>query len=115
MKIKRANTIIYCKRWPETVQFYQQKLALAVTFANDWFVEFRLNDGACLSVANEARASVESSGGQGITVCFQVDDLPAIRQSLIAVGIDPTPIKKLWESNVFYVTDPEGTRLEFWS
>ena len=48
-------------------------------------------------------------GGQGRK------ELAVYAQVLAEVGVDPTPIKELWDSEVFYVTDPEGTRLEFWS
>jgi catechol 2,3-dioxygenase-like lactoylglutathione lyase family enzyme len=42
LRFKRTNTILYCKRWKETVAFYQQHLGLPITFSTDWFVEFRL-------------------------------------------------------------------------
>ncbi|HAE23084.1 MAG TPA: glyoxalase, partial [Spirochaetaceae bacterium] len=37
-----ANIILYCEKWPETVDFYQTGLQLPVTVSKDWFVEFRL-------------------------------------------------------------------------
>ncbi len=56
MKIKAANSILYCKNWSETVDFYKNDLKLPVISSTDWFVEFKLNESARLSVANEARA-----------------------------------------------------------
>ena len=53
--LDRANTILYCRRWEATVAFYRDPLRLPVTHHTDWFVEFRLTDGAYLSVADASR------------------------------------------------------------
>lgn len=113
--IQSTNTILYCIRWHETVRFYTETLGLAINFANDWFVEFTLTEQARLSVADAARATVKSSGGQGLTVTLQVADSRLVHAQLTAAGAGPTPLKKRWGATVFYVTDPEGNRLEFWS
>lgn len=115
MQIKTTNTILYCEKWQETVTFYREILKLDINFSNEWFVEFVLNDQARLSIANQDRTSVKSCGGKGITVCFQIDDIEIMHKYLQKVETHPTPIKKFWESRVFYIRDPEGNRLEFWS
>jgi hypothetical protein len=39
-----------------------------------------------------------------------------VRSDLEAVGLAPGPVKKhKWGDQVFYLHDPEGTRLEFWA
>ncbi len=114
--IRTVNTILYCKRWQETVDFYQQRLKLPVTFATAWFVEFRLCDAARLSVADERRASVKSAGGGGITIALQVQDADAAWQALKEGGLEPGPVQDhAWGARVFYFADPEGHRLEVWS
>jgi catechol 2,3-dioxygenase-like lactoylglutathione lyase family enzyme len=115
VKIKATNTILYCRNWQETVEFYRAGLKLLVLSSNEWFVEFKLNELSRLSIANEARTSINSSGGKGITVSLQVSDIELTRNELIDAGITPTPIKEVWGSKVIYVHDPEGNRLEFWS
>ena len=115
LKIKSTNTILYCKKWEETVEFYRTGLKLLVLSSNEWFVEFKLNEMSRVSVANEVRTSIESSGGKGITVSLQVADVEQIRTELIEAGITPTPIKDVWGAKAIYVHDPEGNRLEFWS
>ena len=115
MKIKAANTILYCKKWNETVAFYRDGLKLLVIHSTDWFVEFKLNESARLSVAHEARASIKSGEGHGITISLQVADVEETRAELVENGFDPTPIKEIWKSRVIYLHDPEGHRLEFWS
>ena len=115
MKIKTVNTILYCQRWKETVAFYQSQLKLPVTMANEWFIEFELNETSRLSVANEARASIKSYGGKGITITMEVDDIYATQSFLNEAGIDPATIKEhAWGSKVIHIYDPEGSRLEFW-
>ena len=114
MKIKAANTILYCKKWQETVNFYRNGLKLLVISSNDWFVEFKLNEMSRLSVANEARTSIDSNNGKGITISLQVADIDQTRIELIEAGITPTPIKEVWGSKAMYIHDPEGNRLEFW-
>lgn len=112
---KRANTILYCSQWPATVAFYRNLLGLPVSFENDWFVEFQLNDGAYLSIADASRASIATAAGQGITLAWQVRDLAHVHAYQAAAGAPVTPIRRRWGAWVFYCHDPEGHRLEFWS
>ena len=114
MKIKSTNTILYCKKWQETVAFYRDGIKLLALLSNDWFVEFKLNEMSRLSVADETRASVKSSSGRGITLSLQVADLEQALTDLKEAGIQSTPIKEVWGSRTIYVHDPEGNRLEFW-
>lgn len=114
MEIKRTNTILYCAAWAATVAFYRDQLGLPVTHANDWFVEFQIGTQSYLSVANQARATIASSRGAGITLSWQVDDITAEQQRLTAAGITTSPIKRLWGAQVLYLHDPEGNRIELW-
>ena len=114
MKIKSSNTILYCKKWQDTVAFYRDMIKLPVISSNDWFVEFKLNEMSRLSVANEARTSIGSSNGKGITISLQIADVEQTQAELMEAGINPTPIKEVWGSKAIYIYDPEGNRLEFW-
>lgn len=115
MKIKAANTILYCKKWRETVAFYRDGLKLLAISSNEWFVEFKLNEMTRLSVADETRTSVKSGDGKGITISLQVADIEQMQAELLEAGIAATPIKEVWGSKAIYVHDPEGNRLEFWA
>lgn len=116
MNIRIVNTILYCKQWNETVVFYKTKLKLEVTVSSEWFVEFKLNEFARLSIANEERTSIESSGGKGLTITMKVDNIKETYSYLKAAGLNPTAIKDhAWGAKVIYIYDPEGNRLEFWS
>ena len=106
MKIKSTNTILYCRNWQETVEFYRTGLKLLVLSSNEWFVEFKLNEMSRLSVANEARTSIDSSGGKGITVSLQVADIEQTRNELLEAGVTPTPIKDVWGAKAIYLHDP---------
>lgn len=112
---RRTNTILYCHRWQETVNFYRDRLRLPVVFANDWFVEFELTAASFLSIANAARATIDAVQGQGITLTWQVDDVAACKTLLAAQGITTTPIQHKWQAQMCYCTDPEGHRLELWA
>ena len=115
MEIRSANTILYCKKWKESVEFYTKDLNLTVLSTREWFVELRLNESARLSIANEAETSMKSAEGLGVTISMEVDDIESIHMALKEKKLNPTPIKILWGSMVFYLCDPEGNRLEFWS
>ncbi len=116
MKIETVNIILYCKKWCETIEFYKNKLKFEVTDSYDWFTEFKLNEFACLSVANEERASVKSSRGKGLTITMKVDAIEEIHSFLRQAGLNPGPIKEHpWGAKVIHIYDPEGNRLEFWS
>jgi catechol 2,3-dioxygenase-like lactoylglutathione lyase family enzyme len=113
---KNANTILYCKKWQEMVIFYRDSLGLPINFASDWFVEFQLGGTAYLSVADDQRARVKSSGGAGITITLQVEDADETWQSLFSRGLNLEPVRQhAWGARVFYFYDPEGYRLEIWS
>ncbi len=114
--LKSANTILYCKKWQQTVDFYRHQLALPITFESDWFVEFQLTDTAHLSIADEQRATIKSSDGAGITVTLQVEDSDEMWQYFNGKGIPLEPVRDHpWGARVFYFYDPEGHRLEVWS
>ncbi|MBF0101416.1 MAG: VOC family protein [Desulfobacterales bacterium] len=116
MDIKTVNTILYCKKWDETAAFYKTKLKLKVCFSSEWFIEFKINEGSCLSIADEERASIGSSEGKGITITMRVNDINAAYLELTEAGLNPTNIKDHpWGAKVIYLYDPEGHRLEFWS
>lgn len=113
--VKRANTILYCRKWPQTVHFYREELGLAVHHATSWFVEFHLGGNAFLSIADAARATVGCAVGQGITLSWQVADVTVLHRRMTARAIAVGPLQAKWGARVFYFHDPEGHRLEAWS
>ena len=116
MDIKTVNTILYCSRWKETVAFYKTQLGVQETFSCGWFAEFKLNEASRLSIADEARASIDSNRGKGITITMEVDNIETTHRFLYEAGLNPTPIKDhSWEARVVHIYDPEGNRLEFWA
>lgn len=115
INIKKTNTILYCKNWHKVVSFYKNILELKINFENDWFVEFILNDLSMLSVANEGRSKIKSSNGAGVTISLNVDDIEKSYSFLIKKNLKLSEIKQVWNSEVFYIFDPEGNRIEFWS
>jgi len=116
MDIKTANTILYCRKWKETVAFYKTRLRLRVTTSREWFVEFKLNEAARLSIADESKTSIGSTGGNGITITMEVYDIEKTHLYLTKVGLNPTAIKDhAWGARVIHIYDPEGNRIEFWS
>ena len=86
-----------------------------MTTSTEWFVEFRLTGTARLSVADESRTSIKSSRGKGITIGLQVADVMTARAELLEARLNPTVIKEIWGAKTFYLFDPEGNRIEFWS
>jgi catechol 2,3-dioxygenase-like lactoylglutathione lyase family enzyme len=115
LALQRSNTILYCRRWTETIHFYKKQMGLRVAFENDWFVEFQLTDTSFLSIANSARATISDVQGQGITLTWEVQNLEQVKKYLETQRISTTPIKRKWNALVFYCHDPEGHRLEFWA
>lgn len=114
-RLKTANTILYCQHWQDMVRFYRDRMGLCVLFANDWFVEFILTPTSRLSIADQRRASVKSCAGQGLTLALEVEDLRAAHRFAENAGLTPTPMRKHpWNAEVFYLTDPEGHRVEIW-
>lgn len=113
--ILASNTIIYCDRWSEAVDFYRTGLGLRATMERDWFVEFELHRGAHLSVADANRATVAAGDGSGLTLSWHIDDIEAVRNRLTARGIEATDVRPRWGAHTFFVHDPAGNRIEFWA
>lgn len=110
------NTILYCRDFPANVDFYERVLMLPRGHAADWFVEFRVAPGACVSVADEARTRVKGAAGGGITLTLEVDDAAAFRRRLVANGLEPPAVaRRPWNAVGFFIHDPEGNRIEIWS
>jgi predicted enzyme related to lactoylglutathione lyase len=113
--IKKTNTILYCNRWEVTVAFYRDCLGLDVAFQNEWLVEFSLTQTSFLSVADQSRTTMSSDDGKGITLSFQIDDIKAVHRAFTSGGLAPTDIRsQVMGGDVFFLFDPEGTRIEFW-
>lgn len=111
-----CNTILYCRQWDETVNFYENKLELIKSFSSDWFVEFRVTDTARISLANQNRTSIRSVDGQGVTVTWQVHDIERAWQNLRENGVETGDIiTHAWGARLFRFYDPEKHRLEIWS
>lgn len=110
-----SNTILYSDRWPDLVAFYRNGLGLRTSMERNWFVEFELHPGAHISVADSSRASIPAGNGSGLTLSWLVDDAGATRARLVASGIDASPIQTRWDAPAFFVIDPAGNRIEFWS
>ena len=115
MTIQTANIIIYCEKWKESTQFYSYNLSLPTLFQKDWFVEFKLTESARLSLADATRSSIKSSHGMGLTISLQVDDIESEHIRFQKKNLKPTPIRSVWDNQVFYLFDPEGNRIEFWA
>jgi catechol 2,3-dioxygenase-like lactoylglutathione lyase family enzyme len=113
--IKRMNTILYCRNWDDTVNFYRNVLKLDVNHEAEWLVEFQLFGNTFLSIADAAFTSIQSSSGAGITLSFQVGNVDVAHRRLCEIGIETGPIKAIWGARAFYIFDPEGHRIEVWS
>lgn len=111
----QTNTILYCRRWRETIAFYRDELGLGVIADHGWFVELAVTDGTSLSIADATRATIDGVDGQGITLSWRVTDLAATRTRLVQNGLAPTEVRRLGDAVACYLTDPEGHRIEIWT
>lgn len=111
----RTNTILYCRRWRETIAFYRDELGLAVVADHGWFVEVALTAATSLSIADAARTTIDTDDGRGITLSWQVADLAATRTRLETNGLAPSEVRPVGDAVACYLTDPEGHRIEIWA
>ena len=51
----------------------------------------------------------------GLTISLQVDDIKSEHIRFQKKDLKPTPIRSVWDNQVFYLFDPEGNRIEFWA
>lgn len=114
MHFSRSNTILYCRRWRQAVDFYRNCLNLSVHFENDWLVEFNLHGDAYVSIADAGRTTIVSAEGNGITLSLKVDDIERAHRDLSKTCGSPTAIHVVWDVRAFHIFDPEGHRIELW-
>lgn len=57
MNIVRINTILYCRHWRETLDFYRDILGLDGRYLSDWLVEFELTEKSFISIADATRTT----------------------------------------------------------
>jgi catechol 2,3-dioxygenase-like lactoylglutathione lyase family enzyme len=114
-KIDRTNTILYCRHWQPTVDFYRDVLKLPVNHETAWLVEFRATEGSYLSIADAKCTTIEAAGGRGTTLSLKIGDLDSVHRLMQSVGVEASRIRKIWGSRAFYIHDPEGHRLELWT
>lgn len=110
----QTNTILYCDDWDAAIDFYAKSLGLPIRYQNDWFVEFELNAGSSISIANANRASIAAGKGAGLTISWQVGDLETVRQQLECAGVATSPPRQQWGGRGCFFYDPSGNRLEVW-
>ena len=115
INVHRTNTILYCQAFEETVAFYRELLKLPITAQKDWFVEFRLNDQAFVSVADASRTTIPAGRGAGITLSWQVEDVRAVRYRLVDLGLEVSRVEWRWGAWGIFFRDPAGNRIELWS
>ena len=116
VRCRRLNTLIYADHFAASERFYREGLGLEVSFANAWFVEFTLNRGACLSVVEKGTTRLRGMPISAHTLTFEIGDIEETRETLIGRGLAPGDIHRHdFGVRVFYLRDPEGNRLEFWS
>ena len=113
--IKRANAILYCRKWQTTVAFYRDILSLPVNQEKGWFVEFHLTGTSFLSIADASSASIKSADGAGLTLSWQVEDIELTHGWLQELGVKTSSVKPIWGARSFYFFDPEGHRIEIWA
>ncbi|MBZ0306050.1 MAG: VOC family protein [Anaerolineae bacterium] len=114
MNIQRTNTILYCRKWKETVAFYTELFAFPISHQTDWFIEFQITPDSYLSIADESRTTVKGVEGQGVTLSWQVNHLNETHAYLGEQQVAVTPIQHKWGAALFYLHDPEGHRIELW-
>ena len=116
MNIEAVNMILYCENWANAIAFYRDVLGFSVKASTDWLVEFAVAPGACLSVADARRTTIVPAGGAGVTLTFKVDQLADVRETLLKRKLAVDPIRNCrMGGQAFFLRDPEGNRLEFWS
>jgi catechol-2,3-dioxygenase len=110
------NVILYCRQWGEAVAFYRNTLGFPPKLETDWLVEFEVGPNQRLSVADAKRTSIQPSSGVGITVTFKVSNVRGVWQDLLDKNVKVEPLRDNRLGGVaFFLRDPEGNRLEFWS
>ena len=113
---RSVNTLLYVQHFAACVAFYRHGIGLPVEFENAWFVEFGVTDTARLSVVDKSRTRMRDVPFSPQLLTLEVADLDAVQGALGRRGLEPGAVHRHpFGARVFYLRDPEGNRIEFWS
>ena len=107
----RHDVDLECRRFPEMVAFYRDRLGLPVI--TQWQGVARLDGGQgrwlTLWRADPAREWAAPCAGRHSGVCFAVDDLERLHLSLRAAGVTfaSAPCRQPWGAVMVNLIDPE--------
>lgn len=115
LKCSHFNTILYCRDFQKTVDFYQNVLGLKINFVKDWFVEFMVTNDGYLSIADASKTNIFPEKCDCVTLSFQVNDVKNNHDYFKRLGMQASKIKPVWNAKSFFIHDPERHRIEFWN
>ena len=115
--MKMAHVTIFAKDMDKSIQFYQDIVGLTVVremrdnpLHAVVFLANAIGD-TCVEIVSEEGKVYE---GSGISLGFVTDDAVAKRDSLIALGYDPTPMISPGPGvQFFFIKDPTGVEIQF--
>ncbi len=113
MAIKKISSSYYVVSDMEaSLKFYRDQLKLPVKFQDgEKWTQFDINGQA---VAIAAPAPQQPAAGEGAVVVFEVDDLEAQRQQLIAEGLEVSATVDMGGHGSFFtLRDPDGNLVQF--
>jgi len=114
--IETFHTVLYCRRWAESVAFYRDVLDLPVVFENPLFVELRAAPGACIGLLDASRTRDPGVEPRGVLLSFRVADVEETRARLRDRGVRVGEAgDHPWGARLFELQDPDGRRVEFWA
>jgi uncharacterized glyoxalase superfamily protein PhnB len=118
MKAKTASPAFTTEKVAEARDFYVRHFGAEVTFDCGWYVNLRFgDDGATIQFMSPQAADQKTSCGDGLGYNFEVEDVDAEHERLVAEGLDVVmPLEDHpWGDRGFSVVDPHGISLYVYS
>jgi len=114
--VTSLHTVLFCRKWHESVVFYRDVLGLPVLEEREGFVEFQVNALSRIGLLRKDRSSRPADRPGQALLSLRVPDVQDAHKQLANRLPDlPAVREHPWGAWVFELTDPEGRRLEFWS
>jgi len=114
MKIKRVDSTISTNKLQESKEFYMQYFDFRLVYESDWYIELIARDlPNGISFTLPQREEGEFFNGKGLIISFEVDDVDAEYDRLIAEGVQiyQEMQDKPWGERSFVIDDPNGVHI----
>lgn len=114
MDLSSQVTFLYFTDMKAATRFFDEVLQLEKVYDPGWSCVWRTGAGAFVGAVDVEEGSIQVKQRGGVLVSLTVHNIEAVREHILARGLEPSAIKQVKELDLksFFFTGPEGYQFE---